>query len=508
MQPSSYLEQNKPGEMKQRQENLIRMIRFEDRSKKFRERRQQNETYISLPLEMGLSNSADSSSQAITQKVLEDLMNIEVSISSIEDYFKLIAEQNAVKICSGLIFLRKLLSNQDKFIFQMTIEHPVINTILWLASQEEKPYLKMEALWILANILTGTTSQIEFLFHKDVLSILFKSLKSKFQKVIENALWAIGNICTDNYEFRGKVLEMDLSFECMLVKILQEGSFDLKELAVWIIASICRLRPNKEPIDRTAPYIRGLIDALSSKDGEKLEFSSDCVLGLQNSVKGPVISLFNRNEIFPRIKTLYKFALIEPGLDLLSPIHAMIGGLTSGPDELVEKILQQNFLTEFSKLLMTSKSKIHKKEVCWILTNIALAKRSLKQAIISETGLLDYLFDLSCDSDPQLANEAIWVICSLCKDQSKDILFVLIDKGLIQLFVSSLRGGDTSRKMLVLEGLGELLINGNSTKEEGKNSFLDVFQDSGIYELIDLCRSHEQKEIYQLAQTLYESYHP
>lgn len=494
-------------DLKKRQDEFVKLMRADERAQKIRERRFQNENSAPSSFEVPLTTQADPSYAGITPEVLNQLMNAPVAAENLETYLSLLTSDEPLKIFQGIISLRTLLINKIQGVIQTVVEHPSLNSVISLAAQESKPFLRMEALWTLANLLVGSTTQTGTLLRRGILPILFDALKSKYPKIVEHAIWAIGNIASDCSEFRTQVVALDQQRDHQLLKILASGSEEIREVSVWVISSICRLKPNKENIANMEPYIKGLLNMLVSKEGERMEIATDCILGLQNCVKSSVIDLFNQPEIFQRLKVLYHSTMIDMKFDLLSPVHSIIGGLTSGPDEYIEYLLKQNFLSYFTKVILSTKNKSHQKEISWILANVALSKEAHQQALISEPALVDKLLELSTDKDADVATEAFWVFCNLCKGQSNPVLSILMDKGLIQLFATALKTeNDSNRLLLALEAIKEVLQAGEDRRENGKNPLIKIFLDSGLADLIEQNQMNESQEVYEKAQSLLETY--
>ena len=67
--------------------------------------------------------------------------------------------------------------------------------------------LQLEAAWILTNVASGTTEQCEFLINKGGVPLLIKLAIENKPGIVDQAVWAIGNIAGDSVEHRDILLK-------------------------------------------------------------------------------------------------------------------------------------------------------------------------------------------------------------------------------------------------------------------------------------------------------------
>jgi len=69
------------------------------------------------------------------------------------------------------------------------------------------PHLKLEATWIITNIATGGPEDITSLMEFNVIPILTQFLFENKPGIVDQAIWAIGNLAGDSSALRDKVIE-------------------------------------------------------------------------------------------------------------------------------------------------------------------------------------------------------------------------------------------------------------------------------------------------------------
>lgn len=72
--------------------------------------------------------------------------------------------------------------------------------------REDCPRLQFEAAWCITNIASGDHEHTQVLLEKGALDVLVGMLRSKNLDVVEQAIWALGNIAGDTTENRNLVL--------------------------------------------------------------------------------------------------------------------------------------------------------------------------------------------------------------------------------------------------------------------------------------------------------------
>jgi importin subunit alpha-6/7 len=72
--------------------------------------------------------------------------------------------------------------------------------------QENFPQLQLEATWILTNVASGSTIQCQSIIDKGGIPLFISLLLKENMGIVEQAIWAIGNIASDCSFYRDAIL--------------------------------------------------------------------------------------------------------------------------------------------------------------------------------------------------------------------------------------------------------------------------------------------------------------
>ena len=64
----------------------------------------------------------------------------------------------------------------------------------------------MEAAWIVTNLAAGKPEHCKIIVEKGVINIMLQLLKENESGIIDQVIWAIGNISVDEVEYRNQVI--------------------------------------------------------------------------------------------------------------------------------------------------------------------------------------------------------------------------------------------------------------------------------------------------------------
>ena len=129
--------------------------------------------------------------------------------------------------------MRKLLSFVDNPPIQNVIDANLLPVLLSLVGREDFPRLQFEVLWCLTNIASGKSEHVQALIDKGAIPIFISLLGSSQQNIVEQTIWALGNIAGEDTYFKNLILKEG----CMkpLAEIFKKAATDsmLARNAAW-----------------------------------------------------------------------------------------------------------------------------------------------------------------------------------------------------------------------------------------------------------------------------------
>lgn len=89
---------------------------------------------------------------------------------------------------------------------QRVIDNNLVPKLLALLTREDFPQLQFEAAWCITNIACGEHKYSQNLLDHGAIEALIKLLGSKSLEVIEQAVWALGNLAGDGGNIRNIII--------------------------------------------------------------------------------------------------------------------------------------------------------------------------------------------------------------------------------------------------------------------------------------------------------------
>ena len=443
-------------------------------------------------------------------KFIKDIEQVDPDPQNLKQYLNLIKNGDRLQKHQAIIHLRKMLSNQRNLPIQETIDQNGVPILIELAKDTSELHLRLEATWCLANLVSGTSQQTMALVNKNIIQIFEQILDDPYTQIVEQAIWGLGNIIGDSVDLREMVVKSNVLNKLILI-LNQNRGMNVQKHIIWCLSNALRIRPIGEPYVQMKNSVMALI--LGFKTYGNVDIKRDCLFGVSEYCKTNLLNFFTEDQFLLKLREFYQFLYgssqdyqtIKPEI---SAIHKILGNITNGDDLDTARIIDGGFLRDFCVMLNVDDN-MCKREICWILSNIAAGTSNQIGSLLHEAGLFDNLVNLLYNSTKEIQREALWTICNMTKNCSKEQLNFLIQHNIFGVFKEFLgKDSDTKMVVLILEAVPNMLEKSMTADEQGVNTspLIDVMYDCGIAELIGDLQRHESDHVYEKSLHILEKY--
>ena len=185
----------------------------------------------------------------------------------------------------ALVCIRKILCFPQAPI-QEIIDSGIISKIIQLMSLDKPETLQFESAWCVLNIASGNSLHVESIIDNDGVNKLLTLFDSPSCDVIDQAIWALGNIAGDSIKNRDMLLNTDITNRILnyIPKVMLMSQSALQNV-IWTISQLCRGKP-KVKFDQFKHTIPLLSYALLNPNSN-VDIIKDCCCALAVFSDGP-----------------------------------------------------------------------------------------------------------------------------------------------------------------------------------------------------------------------------
>jgi hypothetical protein len=322
------------------------------------------------------------------------------------------------------------------------IETGIVPQLVNFLLRDEFPELQFEAAWALTNIASGTVEQTRVIIDAGAIIHLVPLIHSKDPNVQEQAMWTLSNISGDSTEFRDLVLSSDIVptlvdyaannwTEVINQSILQNIAF--------LISNLCRRKPTPplSIIGPLLPLAKRLYLNHSSNNSEILLDSTWSFAYVSDGGMAHLEAIVNQ-ELIPHFILQLSDVNRTNSEKIITPALRVLGNLIQSDDDThTQAVLNYSPLPAFGMLLQAPTSTVNiRKEILWILSNIAAGSQDQIQSII-DANILPAVYNLLQQYDLPIAliTEAIWIYANIEKGGSVEQVKHVWNEQTLQLLI-------------------------------------------------------------------------
>jgi importin subunit alpha-1 len=501
-----FLKEPDAEDLKRKRDNQNVALRKQTKKAKFAKRRNLGQTDNVSRAEEGKFTVEQAESMWQEGMDLMDYFQILLKVDFELPHFlfliELICTKEDHKILFGIVGLRRLLSMIENPPIQNVIDANLLPLLFSLIGRIDFPRLQFEVLWWLTNIASGKAEHVQALIDKGAIPIFISMLGSPHANIVEQSIWALGNIAGEDSYYKGLILKEGAIKP--LGTILAKADIDsmLARNTAWCITNLLRGKP-MPALDEMFYLIPIITECLKSH--KRKEVIIDCMWAVSYISDGgekSIIKMIESGTLEPIIANLSS----EHNNIILPGVRAL-GNFVTGEDTETQTVLDSGVLP-YLHLLLDHNDAAIRKETCWTLSNICAGTYSQVGEII-ETGILDKLIGLVSTDVYEIQREAGWSISNATALKEPNIIKEVVQRNGIQAMCTVLnQKWDPKTIIVILEGIRNCLEIGKSTflDDHGENPFTVIIEECGGLDTIEDCQMHKNQHCYELAIEIIEKY--
>eukprot|EP00039_Didymoeca_costata_P019461 m.337620 g.337620 ORF g.337620 m.337620 type:complete len:527 (-) comp18185_c0_seq1:183-1763(-) len=408
-----------------------------------------------------------------------------------------VKSQDPEVVTQGTQRCRQLLSKERNPPIQEVIDAGLVPYFVQFLGAQGHEKLQFEAAWTLTNIASGASHQTRAVVEAGAVPYFIQLLGSTNDEIVDQSIWALGNIAGDSPSFRDGVLASGILPP--LSSLLQRNDIKLgmRRNATWTMSNLCRGKDPQPQLETVRGCIPIVAQQAHHHDEEVMTDAAWALSYLTDGENERIQEVVNSG-VVPRLVELLQHTKTSVQI----PALRAVGNIVTGSDFQTQTVIDNGALPAFRQLINSHKENI-RKETCWTISNITAGNKAQIQSVI-EAGLIPALISATQRGDFRTRKEAAWAISNLTIGGSTEQLQFIVNQGVIKPLTDLLTAQDTKLVRVVLDASANLLKIGDQA--DGSNVVADYFEECGAMDKIESLQEHENTGVYEKAFSIIEQY--
>ncbi|GBG25682.1 Importin subunit alpha [Hondaea fermentalgiana] len=335
--------------------------------------------------------------------------------------------EDADEHLEGARGLRELLSRPDTPPISLVVQSGVVPRLVELIERTEAPEeLVYEILWALSNVASSTSTMTEAVVDAlAVPAVVRILLNDPSERVFEQAIWCISNICGDSLIHRDLVYS-SFPMQAFLTTLSSASTRSGLRVSVWFLANFLRFKPYPFSTHDFSPVLEALGDLVESRDTDVF---TDTCWALNYVMAGPepeagvwAEAVLVSSDAVPRL------LLRLDHLDHAHELEAALGVLCKAArSPAMSPPLQDAILSALPPVLRHAREAFRR---CACLTVLNIAKHD--PALVRSSDVLGACFELLEDDSNGIDQVAVDLLEVVVQEADRIDLVDLAERGALE----------------------------------------------------------------------------
>ena len=492
-------------ELRRRREDYAVELRRQKRSQHNLKRRAVNSGYTPL-LEM--EGEEVVIIQGITPELIEAIPNL--GSSSFSDTQKLLfLRDNLLPSTSSSVVLdilkvlRETLSTEKGAPIGTFINIGLGPILLRYLDLAYSPEIVEQASWTVCNLLSGAHEYVENMVSIGMIPALIKIIHPDAPNCIEHSLWGLANLAGDCQDFRNQILKEGILG--LMIELLNSNGTQVVLLRViaWLMCNLCRGTTNysMEIVEQMVFIIKKITTMTHDPS-----CVAECLWGANYVGQGDnsQIECIIRANL---VSLAFKYLTPETPDHLLAPALRAAGCVATGSNDQTQLVINLGIIDKLLPLIKSPSNEI-RKEVYWILSNIAVGTHRQINTLISHSIMSEAIKGL-LETDQNVFIEAGWFFSNLSKKCDLEQILALDDINILNYLKEAYRNQNAEFIKHMLELTITLLSAGRQLSDSKgiiTNEMAVKFRDTGCLDMLENLQHFQNEDIHKIVTRILDEF--